>query len=61
MSKKIAFAFSGSFCNFDKIIEALNKLSFEEDENGKYKYDVTPIFSENVQTLDTRFGKADDL
>ena len=61
MSKKIAFAFSGSFCNFKKITEALNYLSFAEDGNGKYKYDITPIFSENVQTVDTRFGKADDF
>ena len=61
MSKKIAFAFSGSFCNFEKITEVLNYLSFEENENGKYKYDITPIFSENVQTLDTRFGKAEDF
>lgn len=51
--KKIGIAFCGSFCTTDKVIEICESLV----ELG---FDLTPILSEHVQTIDTRFGKADE-
>lgn len=51
---KIGFAITGSFCTFDKIVPIIEKLK----EQGAF---VTPIFSERVQTTDTRYGKAVDI
>lgn len=51
---KIGFALTGSFCTFDKIIPIIGKLK----EQGAF---VTPIFSEKVQTTDTRYGKAIEI
>lgn len=48
---KIGFAFTGSFCTFDKVITQLEKLS--------EIYDVTPIMSPAAFSTDTRFGTAD--
>lgn len=50
----IAFAFCGSFCNHT---EALNQLKALVEAGNE----VLPIFSEKVQSLDTRFGNAADL
>lgn len=46
---KVGLAFTGSFCTFDKIEKAAITLV----EAGA---DVTPIFSINVQTTNSRFG-----
>lgn len=47
----IAFAFCGSFCNHAEVLKQLRRLVAA----GK---DVLPVFSEKVQSLDTRFGNA---
>lgn len=52
--KNIGFAFTGSFCTFDKTITALKKLS-------SLKTNITPIMSFNSYYLDTKFGKAKDF
>lgn len=51
---KIGMAFCGSFCTTEKATNVCKHLV----ENG---YDVTPIFSEHVQTIDTRFGKCKEI
>ena len=48
----IGFAMSGSFCTFSKMFPVLEAL--------REKYDILPIFSEHVYTLDTRFGTAEE-
>ncbi len=54
MSKKrIGLALTGSFCTFEKALEAAKALM----EDG---WDVVPIFSDNAYTTDTRFGRAKD-
>lgn len=50
-SVKMGFAFTGSFCTFDKVIRELEKLTAI--------YDVTPIMSAASATTDTRFGTAE--
>ncbi len=50
----VGFAITGSFCTFDKITTVIESLV----EDGAH---VIPIFSDNAQTLDTRFGQADDF
>lgn len=50
---KIGFAITGSFCTFDKVIPQIEILRKE----GAY---VTPIFSTNAYSFDTRFQKADE-
>lgn len=50
----VGFAITGSFCTFDKITLAIQKLV----DDGAH---VIPIFSEHAQTLDTRFGQADEF
>ncbi len=50
----IGFAITGSFCTFDKITEVIKQLV----EGGA---NVVPIFSDNAQTMDTRFGQADEF
>lgn len=52
--KKIGIAFCGSFCTTNKVIEQCIHLK----NSG---YDLTPIFSENVNLTDTRFGSSDDI
>lgn len=52
--RKIGIAFCGSFCTFKSILAAIDDLI----ENG---FDLTPIFSYNVATLDTRFFSAKDF
>ena len=51
-SCKIGFAITGSFCTHEKIKEIIQDMV----DDGM---DIIPIFSENVQTIDSRFGKAE--
>ena len=51
---KIGFAFTGSFCTFDKVINELYELSL------KYN-NITPIMSPAAYNTDTRFGTARDF
>lgn len=51
--KKLVFAICGSFCTIKNAVEQLEKLSSE--------FDIYPVLSFNASSLDTRFGKADDL
>ena len=53
--KNIGFAFTGSFCTFNKTIEELKKL-----KNIKNTI-ITPIMSFNSYNLDSKFGKAKDF
>jgi len=49
---KVGFAICGSFCTYDKMLGAMQKV--------REKYgDVTPIMSENSAGTDTRFGTAE--
>ena len=52
--KKVGFAITGSFCTFEKVFKELTKL-VNEGAN------VYPIFSFNAQSIDTRFGNAEDF
>lgn len=49
---RIGFAMTGSFCTFKQVLEQAHLLA----EQGKW--DIYPILSENVYSLDTRFGTA---
>ncbi len=46
----IGFAMCGSFCTFEQVFPVMEKLS--------EKYDLVPIFSQSVYTMDSRFGTA---
>lgn len=48
---KVGFAFTGSFCTFDKVISELEKLS-------EIYSDITPLMSSAAYSTDTRFGTA---
>lgn len=50
---KIGLCVTGSFCTFASIVKVLDDLVGA--------YDVTPIFSFNVSSLDTRFFKQKDF
>lgn len=52
--KHIGVAFTGSFCTYEKVFEELKKLTME----GAV---VQTIFSDSAQSLDSRFGKAQDF
>jgi len=52
--KKIGFALTGSFCTFDKVLKEMEKLVLAGAN-------VYPIFSFNSQTINSRFGKAEDF
>lgn len=52
--KKIGIAFCGSFCTTNAVIEQCIHLK-------KLGYEITPIFSEHVNFIDTRFGNSDDI
>ena len=54
MDLTVGLAITGSFCTHDKITDIVSRLV----ESG---IKVIPIFSENVQRMDTRFGKAADF
>ncbi len=47
--KRIAIAVTGSFCTFDSVFDALEDLNDAE---------LYPILSDNVYSMDTRFGTA---
>lgn len=49
----IGFAMCGSFCTFSKVVPIIELLSRD--------YEITPILSHAAATMNTRFGKADDL
>jgi len=52
MSKlRVGFAFCGSFCNHEKLLECFKALA--------EKYELVPILSENAAQYDTRFGTAE--
>jgi dipicolinate synthase subunit B len=51
--KNIGIAITGSFCTFDKIENQIKNLV---DEGAN----VFPIFSKNVQTINSRFGSTQD-
>ena len=53
-NKTIGFAMCGSFCTFDKAINALDELS----QTGA---NIIPIMSDISYSTDTRFGKAEDF
>ena len=52
--KRIGVALSGSFCTYDKVFKELQKLV---DEGAK----VQTIISDASQTIDSRFGKAEEF
>ena len=49
----IGFGITGSFCTHAKIKEVISDM--------KDHYNIYPIFSQNVCSLDSRFGKASDF
>lgn len=51
---RLGFAMSGSFCTYEKVINALRELC---DMYGS----ITPIMSESSAVTDTRFGEARDF
>ena len=50
----VGFALTGSYCTFSKVIPEIENIVCAG-------FKVIPIMSENVQTTDTRFGKASDF
>ena len=50
----IGYAFCGSFCTIAKSMKVLRELAAEGNE-------IQPIVSDNVYSMDTRFGKAKDI
>lgn len=51
---KLGLCITGSFCTFKSILTAIDDLI-------AHGFDITPIFSFNVSTLDTRFFKQADF
>ena len=54
MSNMIGYAVCGSFCTHKKTLEIVRKFT----DSG---IDITPILSENVCNISTRFGRAEDF
>lgn len=52
--KKLGFALTGSFCTIQDVIIELERLVF-------LGADVTPILSNSVATINSRFGRAEDI
>ena len=52
--KNIGIAFTGSFCTYEKIFEAVEQLK----ESGANLY---TIFSDHAASMDTRFGNCEDF
>ena len=52
--KRVGVALTGSFCTYEKVFRELQKLT---DEGAI----VQTIFSDAAQTIDSRFGKAEDF
>ena len=53
MKQRLGFAMCGSFCTHARALEVMRDLSSE--------YEVIPILSGSVMSLDTRFGTAVSL
>lgn len=51
---KIGLCITGSFCTFGSVLKAVDELIAAD-------FDLTPIFSFNVASLDTRFFKQEDF
>jgi len=52
--KKIGVAITGSFCTIQDVIIEIERLVF-------LGADLTPIISNNVATINSRFGRAEDI
>lgn len=52
--KKVGVAITGSFCTYEKVFQVLQALKSEGAE-------VQTIFSDAAQTLDSRFGNAEEF
>lgn len=52
-SIRVGFAFTGSFCTFNRVMAVLETVAAQ--------YDVQPIVSETSAATDTRFGNAHDF
>lgn len=52
--KKIGFAITGSFCTIQDVVLELERLVF-------LGADITPVLSNSVATINSRFGRAEDL
>lgn len=52
--KKIGFALTGSFCTIQDVIIEMERLVF-------LGADLTPILSNSVATINSRFGRAEDI
>ncbi len=52
--KRIGVAITGSFCTIDETLIEIERLQF-------LGADIIPILSNNVATINSRFGKAEDL
>ncbi len=50
----VGLAFTGSFCTFAKIREVTAQLAKKDRR-------IVPIYSDNVQSMDTRFGTAEEF
>ncbi len=50
---RLGFALCGSFCTFDKALAEMEALAAD--------YEITPIFSFNAASMDTRFGPAEEF
>ena len=50
---RLGFAFCGSFCTHQKVLQEMQKLC--------RRYAVVPILSETAAATDTRFGRAEDF
>ena len=53
MKMRLGLAMCGSFCTFEKVLEAAEKLA--------ERFDIIPIMSETAAGTDTRFGRAEDF
>lgn len=52
--KRIGMALTGSFCMYEKVYMEMKHLVEEGAQ-------ITPIFSNNAKSIDSRFGKAEDF
>lgn len=52
--KRIGVAITGSFCTIDEAIKEIERLVF-------LGADITPVISDNVAVINSRFGRAEDL
>ena len=51
---RLGFCLTGSFCTFRNLLKAVDDLLAHD-------FDITPVFSYNVSSFDTRFFKAEDF